>query len=120
VFKRIISYMKITDVMFLFLLVLAYLMVKSDIKDLQQFGFFAFIGVFALYISNVIFRHSLTAYVELKKQRKEEAEAIAKKNELIALRAMAIKKMEQAEQKSSNRTTKRLQNKQRSKFNRIA
>lgn len=112
-FKRLIQYMKITDIIFLALLGLSYLMVESSIKEVQQYGFWSFIGVFTLYIANIIFRHALTAYSDLKAQKAAEELQKAQQEKLAQLKDVAIREMEKRDARSGKRTTERLKEKKR-------
>jgi hypothetical protein len=116
-FKKVIKYMRSGDLIFLGLLALSYFMVESEIKDLREIGFFSFVICLFLYIANVTFRYSYTAWFDLRKERQNEHESQKQKNRLMAIREDAIKRMESEERAKGQRTTKRLQDKKRSSIN---
>ena len=98
-------------------LLLSYLMVESNIKDLQKIGFFSFVTSLSLYIINITFRYSYTAWFDLRRERHMEKESQRKIDQLMSLREDAIMSLEKKELLKNTRTTERLQAKKRSSIN---
>ena len=105
------------DATFMGLLLLSYFMVESNIKDLQEIGFFSFVTCFFLYIVNVTFRHYYTTWYSARSARKKSQKEKNQEDLLILIQEEAIRRMENDENKAGARTTKRLQEKKRSRIN---